>query len=389
MPRSTRSVGDVQHERIGTKATLVRPRSQRETVLIVCPYPRDKAAGQRLKYEQYIGDWEAAGFEVEISPFMSEAMWSVVHKPGHYGAKVFWTLIGILKRLRDLVRLPRYDLIYVFMYVVPLGNALFESIFRRLSRRMVFDLEDNRFLGADRNTSGLAQRLRGTSKTEYLVRSADHVITSSPALNDICLELNERRKCTYISSSIDTDRFVPSNRYTNAERVTIGWTGTFSTRPYLDLLRPVFSELRKTRDFRLLVIGNFEYEFPGMDLEVIQWSAENEVADLQKIDIGVYPLPMEEWVMGKSGLKAIQYMSFGLPCVASDISTVQQFIRDGENGLLVRTEDEWVRALTRLIDEPELRRTIGENARETVMAKFSKHVIKEQYLAVLNETISN
>ncbi|MBK7932405.1 MAG: glycosyltransferase [Acidobacteria bacterium] len=132
--------------------------------------------------------------------------------------------------------------------------------------------------------------------------------------------------------------------------------------PFLDLLRPVFIELKKQRDFKLIVIGNFEYDFPEMDLEVIQWSAEREVEDLQKLDIGVYPLPMDDWVMGKSGLKAIQYMAFGLPCVATDISTVQQFIEDGKNGILVKTVDEWVFALSELIDSPELRRQIGQCA---------------------------
>ena len=87
---------------------------------------------------------------------------------------------------------------------------------------------------------------------------ADHVITSSPFLNDTCMQMNENRACTYISSSVDTDRFLPVNRFTNDVTPTIGWTGTFSTRVYLDLLRPVFQELAKRRAFKLRVIGNFD-----------------------------------------------------------------------------------------------------------------------------------
>jgi glycosyltransferase involved in cell wall biosynthesis len=269
------------------------------------------------------------------------------------------------------------------MYVNPIGNSLLEWLYRVWSNKVIFDLEDNRLLGASKETKGIAQILRGTGKTKFLVKTADHVITSSPALNDICLQINEKRQSTYISSSIDTNRFIPNNKYANENKVTIGWTGTFSTRPYLDLLRPVFIELKKQRDFKLIVIGNFEYDFPEMDIEVIQWTAEKEVEDLQKIDIGVYPLPLDDWVMGKSGLKAIQYMSFGLPCVATDISTVQQFIVDGLNGFLVRTDDEWVDKLVELIDSPALRKKAGENARQTVLEKFSKHVVKKQYLSVL------
>jgi len=359
----------------------------KRNILIVCPYPPKVAAGQRLKYEQYIADWEKAGFRVDVSPFMTIKMWNIVHKDGRMIQKIGWTVVGLLRRIRDIFRLRRYDAVYIFMYVNPLGNSLFERVYRKLSRRIIFDLEDNRFLGADAATGGIAQSMRGGEKTRFLVQTADHVITSSPALNDICLNINDKRQCTYISSSIDTDRFVPKNAYSNASKVTIGWTGTFSTRPYLDLLRPVFLRLAEMREFRLVVIGNFEYEFRGMDLEVIQWSAENEVADLQKIDIGVYPLPMNAWVMGKSGLKAIQYMAFGLPCVASNISTVQQFIVDGENGCLVDNDDQWVDRLVELIDDPELRQKIGRNARNTVLARFSKKVVGREYLKVLETTV--
>lgn len=358
-------------------------------ILIICPYPKNTAAGQRLKYEQYISDWELNNYQVEISPFMNLQMWEIVHKKGQTLHKFGWTLLGLLKRTKDIFRLKKYDIVYIHMYVNPIGNSLFERLYRLLSKKIIFDLEDNRLLGGSKETKGIAQILRGTGKTKFLAKTADHVITSSPALYDICLEINEKQRCTYISSSINTDRFIPNNNYTNENKVAIGWTGTFSTRPYLDLLRPVFIELKKQRDFKLIVIGNFEYDFPEIDLQVIQWSSEKEVEDLQKIDIGVYPLPMDDWVMGKSGLKAIQYMSFGLPCVATDISTVQQFIIDGENGFLVKTAGEWVNKLVELIDSPMLRKEIGTNARRTVMEKFSIHVIKKQYLSILESTIGN
>ena len=43
-----------------------------------------------------------------------------------------------------------------------------------------------------------------------------------------------------------------------------------------------------------------------------------EIVDLLKIDIGLYPLLQEEWVLGKSGLKTMQYMSLGIPSISSE-----------------------------------------------------------------------
>jgi glycosyltransferase involved in cell wall biosynthesis len=197
------------------------------------------------------------------------------------------------------------------------------------------------------------------------------------------LKLNENEACTYISSSVDTNRFVPVNKYQNDKKVTIGWTGTFSSRPYLDTLRNVLIKLSLICDFKLRIIANFDYELPGIDLEVIQWSKDTEVIDLQGIDIGLYPLIPEEFVLGKSGLKAIQYMAFGIPTVATSYGTTPLLIAHMQNGLLVKTEDEWVKSLKTLIEDPSLRAKIGKNARKTIVNKYSLSAISSQYLDIL------
>jgi L-malate glycosyltransferase len=352
-------------------------------VLVICPFPVGVAAGQRLKYEQYFGHWEENGFNITVSPFMDLAMWNVVYTPGNFARKVLGTLRGYSRRLRDLFRIARYDLVYMHMWATPLGTSLFERVVRRLSRRLIFDIEDNVLLEQSSELNPFVKLLKSRQKTLCLIRSADHVITSSPFLNDFCLERNTRRACTYISSSVDTDRFLPVNRYANEGTVVIGWTGTFSSRRYLDLLRTVFQNLAVRCRFRLRVIGNFDYELPGVDLEVIRWTREREVEDLQAIDIGVYPLVQEDWVLGKSGLKAIQYMAFGLPTVATNYGTTPRIIEHLRDGWLVRSDAEWLEALETLVREPAMRRRLGEAAREKAVEHFSTKAIQSQYLSIL------
>jgi glycosyltransferase involved in cell wall biosynthesis len=364
---------------------------KKKRMLVLCPYPIGVAAGQRLKFEQYYDDWRKAGWEVVASPYMDAALWSVAFEPGRWLSKLIGAGKGYWRRIRDLRRIPDFDLIYCFMYATPVGPALMERLVRRRARKLVFDLEDNvltgQHLARKDNPNWLAGLLRGKGKAEMLIRTADHVITSSPALNERCLEMNRARACTYISSSLDAERFIPRNAFRNDGKVTIGWTGTFSSRPYLDLLRPVLQRLAEKRDFRLRVIGNFDYALPGVDLEVVRWTAAREVEDLQAIDIGVYPLPLDEWVSGKSGLKAIHYMMMGLPCVATDVGTTALIIRDGANGLLVRTEGEWLDALERLIDDPQLRRRLGRQARLDAVANYSTEAIAAEYRKVLEEVM--
>lgn len=361
------------------------------SILILCPFPVGTAAGQRLKYEQYIDDWRARGHEVDALPFMDDALWRVVHRPGHLLGKTIGTLRGLIRRRSQLDAIARYDLVYLFQWATPVGSSYVERQVRRRAARLIYDLEDNLFspdkTAKDAIASPLLRWIRGRDKPRFLVEQADHVIASSPELAAYCRSLNQRGAATYISSSVDTDRFMPATRGENGP-VTIGWTGTLSTRTYLDLLRPMFTRLAKSRQFRLRVIGNFDYELPGVDLEVLRWSEAEEVAQLQGIDIGVYPLPLDEWVSGKSGLKAIQYMAFGIPTVASYAGNTPRIIRDGDNGLLVRNEDEWVAALERLIDDAALRRRLGEQARRDCVEKFSVEAVAADYRRVIDEVMA-
>ncbi|MCB9626419.1 MAG: glycosyltransferase family 4 protein [Sandaracinaceae bacterium] len=356
-------------------------------MLVLCPFPQGVAAGQRLKYEQYFADWRDAGYEIDVSSFMDAAMWRVAYEPGKLAQKVAGTLRGHARRLRDMTRIRRYDVVYVFMWVTPFGTSVFERLTRRLARSLVFDVEDNvlteQAIPKDYNPNHLLRRLKGPAKARYLIRHADHVITSSPYLNDFCLAINECKRCTYISSSVDADRFVPANDYSNDHVVTVGWTGTFSSKIYLDMLQPVFQQLAARVPFRLKVIGNFDYELEGVDLEVVRWTNEREVEDLQTFDIGVYPLPIDDWVLGKSGLKAIQYMMFGLPAVATKVGTTPMIIDHDVNGLLVESDSDWLEALERLIRDPALRERLGTAARKKAEANYSTRAIAQVYRDVL------
>ena len=71
-------------------------------IFVICPFPENQAAGQRLKYEQFFDHWRENGYEIEVSPFMDDAMWAIVYTEGNYLRKVFGTIKGYLRRARDI-----------------------------------------------------------------------------------------------------------------------------------------------------------------------------------------------------------------------------------------------------------------------------------------------
>ena len=87
------------------------------------------------------------------------------------------------------------------------------------------------------------------------------------------------------------------------------------------------------------------------------------------------------------GLTVTEAMVKGRAVVASAVGGLRQQIVDGHNGLLVDPTDlEGVRvALARLLNDPELRRDLGERARTGVLERYTMPRLAEDYLNVITE----
>lgn len=364
-------------------------RNPGKSILVICPFPLDIAPAQRLKYEQYIDYWRANGYSVTVSPFMSRRLFDVAWKKGFLATKVFGTIAGTLRRWRDMLRMRRFDLVYVFLWVTPLGTNWSERLVRRLARSLVYDIDDNVHLGQridDRiNPNPLLRFLKGRGKPVYLMRVADHVIASSPFLEETARRLNRNGRAEYITSSVDVHHFRPRASRPDDSKCVIGWTGTFSSQPFLEEIAPMLRKLRETHDFEFRIVGNFDFAMNGVDLKVIRFDKATEIADLEYFDIGIYPLTDDPFVYGKSGLKAIVYMAMGLPVVASAVGTTPLLYEHGEIGFMVRNDEEWLEALKTLIDNPDLRERMGATARRVAVEHYSREAVEVQYLRILDE----
>ena len=222
-----------------------------------------------------------------------------------------------------------------------------------------------------------------------MMKHSKYVIACTPKLEEIAREINIYKRAIDISSSFDTKRFVPVAGYTQHEVTTIGWTGTHSTLPFLEALQPVLEEVSRQRKIRLLVIANKEYRMKNVPTEFLPWRKETEVQDLHRFEIGLYPIPANEWSLGKSSLKALTYMAIGIPVVATAYGTNFRIIQNEVEGFLVNNEKEWVTRLLQLIDSVQLRRHMGLAGRKRVEQEFSVDANFEKYLQVFNAVTEN
>jgi glycosyltransferase involved in cell wall biosynthesis len=361
--------------------TRILTRQRKWRGLFLTPYPIHSAPSQRLKFEQYYQAFEDHGIEVHVSPFVTRALWRVLYKRGFLGRKLLLGLWGHLRRLRDFFRAPRFDFVYVHLWALPFGPPWFEELLARRRVRVIYDIDDLIYLPRASAANQFVKALRRRDRIVRIMRAAAHVIVCTQHLRALAVTCNKH--VTLISSTIDTDLYLPRQHSGSRHSVTIGWSGSHSTAPYVYALGPALRVLATRFEIRLLVIGDPNVTIDGVNVDARAWSLVRETADLAEMDIGVYPLPDEEWVLGKSGLKALQYMGMGVPTVASRIGSACEFIDDGENGFLAGTTEEWVDKLAQLIVDPDLRARMGRRGRTTVEERFSLRVTAPVYLGVI------
>jgi glycosyltransferase involved in cell wall biosynthesis len=349
-------------------------------VLAVVPSIHDTSPGQRFRIEQWELILRANGVEITYAPFETEELRSVLHHNGNAVGKICAVMRNMNRRGRELEALSEFDLIYLFREAALLGPPWFERKIARSNVPVVFDFDDAIFYSYKSPSNGYLSYLKFPAKTAEICCLSTHVMAGNEFLADYARKTN--KNVTIVPTSIDTDKYEVIERRNNPEIVTIGWSGSFSTVQHLDTIRDVLQELANTEKFRLRVIGTPEYKIPGVDVEAIQWRSETELDDLRTIDIGLMPLPDDNWSKGKCGLKALQYMALGVPTICSPVGVNSTIIRDGENGFLAGSKAEWIEKISHLIHSPDLRRKLGFAGRETVEREYSAKVVAPKVLDI-------
>ena len=326
-----------------------------------------EAASTRQRLLQYLPALQAAGIDVEWHALLDNAYVRALAE----GTKPSKPAIaaGYARRMRQLAAARGANALWVYAELFPYLPAAFERLAFSPRIPVIYDFDDAFFHQYDGAQHPLVRRLLA-GKLEPLLRGAAACACGNAYLQDYAARFCDRT--IILPTVVDTDAYRPLSDKSSTP-LRIGWIGTPSTWAYARPLMPLLAELAAEHDIRVSVVGAGAAaetdRFAGLDL--IDWREDTEIAEVQRMDIGVMPLPDQVWTRGKSGYKLIQYMACGLPVVASPVGVNAEIVVDGETGILVRDEDEWRRAITTLINDAVLRRRMGEAGRARVEARYS------------------
>jgi len=256
-----------------------------------------------------------------------------------------------------------------------IGPALVERLIALRGVPLVYDFDDPIWMRYQSPMNHRFTVLKFPAKTAVICKLSNHVIVGNRLLAQYASRYSTA--VSVVPSTIDLQQYPTPRRKRSSDVVTLGWSGSHSTLPFLDELSPVLRRLATKRAFRLVVISHTDsYRMPDLSVQVVarRWSAATEAEDLADIDIGLAPFPNRGWTPWRCHGKVLQYMAAAIPTVASPIGIIPEYIQEGITGCLAADETEWLQKLTRLIDNAELRDHIGEEGRNVVQTRYSAEI---------------
>jgi len=341
-------------------------------------YDRE-AASTRQRFLQFGPSLATAGIELRHLPLLGNDYVRSLATREHWSRAALFR--SYARRIVELLRGPSTDLIWIHAELFPYLPVVFDKLVFRSGVPIVYDCDDAVFLKYNDNRNPLV-RLLFSGKVEKLIAGADAVTCGNEYLKDFAAHYCART--VILPTVVDTDVYVPQPA--SRKSLVIGWIGSptswHNVRPILPVLRDVCAQTNAR--FRAVGAG-LEAEqdrFPGMEL--VDWAEDREVAEVQGFDIGIMPLVDAPFQRGKSGYKLIQYMACGLPPISSPVGA-NTSVLTADCGIFADTEGEWRSALTRLLENEDLRKRYGRSGRERAVAHYSLEAHAPRLISLFKE----
>jgi N-acetyl-alpha-D-glucosaminyl L-malate synthase BshA len=135
---------------------------------------------------------------------------------------------------------------------------------------------------------------------------------------------------------------------------------------------------RTNAEFKAHCLGVFDRcSFVGKQARIVDY--------LSVSDVLLLPSAQESF-----GLAALEAMACEVPVIASKVGGVPEVVTDGETGFLspVGDVEKMATDAAHLLDDPELRSSMGQRARESAISRYRTDVVIPQYLDFYNKVLS-
>ncbi|PCJ25836.1 MAG: hypothetical protein COA97_07085 [Flavobacteriales bacterium] len=266
--------------------------------------------------------------------------------PGYKLKELFRFTIAFLEIM--LFRKKNSIIIYQKIYTNGIYSKTLKLLLKLSPKNTIYDTDDADYLRYD------------TKVITHFMKHCSSCHVGSTALKKYTLKYN--KNVHVLTSPIITHYQVKSKK---SKLFHVGWIGNYGTNegviePFSHklslekLLYPGLLELNF--DYKLTILG-IKNPKDKVDIELlfknkrnvslsipqnINWLDEISIYNrVKEFDIGVSPMINHEFNIAKSAFKVKQYLSSGVPVLASPVGENLSFIKDGENGYFCKNANEF------------------------------------------------
>lgn len=311
-----------------------------------------RVASSRVRVFGYLRLLNQAGIICKVviytPPLQAQA---IIHtKKINILRKVFFKLYSAIAIIKVLFLSKFYDVIFIQKITLSKFSLI---LLRTINKNIIFDLDDAIYLFKD---------------ISYILRSVKAIVVGNTELYNYTSRFNDNTyeipSPVFINSAYTTKKF-------RKETIILGWMGSPETSKYLHRLKEVLLQLKiKYPNLHIQLIGAAN-DLKEMGFEILEWNPDLETSQISNFDIGIMPLPDNEFTRAKCGYKLLQYMAMGIPAVASPVGINFELIKNGINGFLASLPEEWKEKLSILIEDEKLRNRMGAEGRKKVKTIYS------------------
>ncbi len=281
---------------------------------------------------------------------------------------------GILPFLTALWQASRSDIVILLRKTFP---APFFWLLRKVSKKLIFELDDAIFS----NTDGSYSETR-MSRFIATVSQCDHVFAGNAYLAETTKAY--QAKISIIPTALNTKKYQLPAATQHSNDFTLVWIGSRSTKKYIaGILPAIEAAARSVPNLKLKIIADFSLQSDDLPIINIPWAEATEAVEVSRADVGLAPLPADNWTKGKCALKVLQYLSAGLPVISSATSANGYVVEHLKSGFLAETASDWTQSIIMAYQQKEQLATMGLYGKKRVQCEFDIEVVFKKILAQL------
>lgn len=338
------------------------------------------SASARLRFIEYFKMLNESGYKLVVKSLFDEKYF----KNKIINNQIFFLnlIISYIKRIIQILLHPFNTKVVIQIELLPYMPAILERILIWKGCKIILDLDDAFFHRYDQSNNILVNIFL-KKKYNYIFENTYRVIVGSRYLEKKT-KLLGAKKVVVIPTGVNfnyTKKFINNVK---KKEFSIVWIGSPSTTMYLANVIPalrIFCSMYN--NIKIRIIGAKDFNLESLPIEFYNWNENEEYYLLSECHVGIMPLFNDSWAKGKCAFKLIQYMSVGLPVIASPVGENLNVVTQNINGFFAKNTEEWVKYFDLLYKNRKLRKTLGKNAIKTIYMKYDTQKLKYKFIKSL------